>query len=213
MVAAAALGDVVQQHRDVEHAPRRDLLDDRGRQRMILLELAALDRRKQADRADRMLVDRIMVVHVELHLRDDPAEVGNEAAEHAGLVHPAQHRLGLVDAGQHFHEQRVGARIVADLAIDQRGVAASRRASPPGGSRAARARRARTSRSGAPDPRGRNRPPGSTIRPRSRTKPPRRFGRRRIVGSAKRKPFLPSCSSSWARNTPVRSPTVFALRK
>ena len=27
MIAAAALGDVVQQHRDVEHAPRRDLLE------------------------------------------------------------------------------------------------------------------------------------------------------------------------------------------
>ena len=62
---------------------------------MVVLQLAALDRREQADRADRMLVDRIMVVHVELHLRDDAAEVGNEAAEHAGLVHPAQHQLGI----------------------------------------------------------------------------------------------------------------------
>ena len=123
MVAAAALGDVVQQHRDVKHAARGDLLDDRGRQRVVLLELAALDRREQADRADRMLVDRIMVVHVELHLRDDAAEVGNEPAEHPGFVHPAQHGVGMLDRGQHFHEQRVGARIVAHLAVDQRGVA------------------------------------------------------------------------------------------
>jgi hypothetical protein len=34
-------------------------------------------------RADRMLVDGVMVVHVELHLRDDAAEIGNEAAEDA----------------------------------------------------------------------------------------------------------------------------------
>ena len=36
VVAAAALGDVVQQDRDIEHAARRDLLlNDRGRQRVI----------------------------------------------------------------------------------------------------------------------------------------------------------------------------------
>ena len=127
MVAAAPLGDVVQQHGDVEHAARCDLLvEDRGRERMIVLELAALDRGEQADGADRMLVDRIMMVHVELHLRDDAAEVGNEAAEYAGLVHPAKHQLRVVDAGQHFHEQGIGARVVADLAVDQRGVAARR---------------------------------------------------------------------------------------
>ena len=43
MVAAAALGDVVEQHRDIEHAPRHDLLHDRRGERMILVELAALD--------------------------------------------------------------------------------------------------------------------------------------------------------------------------
>ncbi len=37
-----------------------------------------------------MLVHRIVMIHVELHHRDDLAEFGNEAAEHAGLVHPAQ---------------------------------------------------------------------------------------------------------------------------
>ena len=90
---------------------------------MILLQLAALDRRQQADRADRMLVDGVMVVHVELHLRDDAAEVGHEAAEHAGLVHPAQHGLRRIHAGQHLHEQGVGARVVADLAVDQHRIA------------------------------------------------------------------------------------------
>ena len=105
VVAAAALGDVVQQHRDIERPARRDLPEQRGRQRMVVRQLAALDRREQADRPDRMLVDRIMVVHVELHLRDDPAEVGHEAAEHAGLIHPAQHQVGRIEAGQHVQEQ------------------------------------------------------------------------------------------------------------
>ena len=58
---------------------------------MIVGQLATLDRRQQPDGADRMLVDGVVVVHVELHLGDDAAEVGDEAAEHARLVHPAQH--------------------------------------------------------------------------------------------------------------------------
>ena len=94
MVAAAALGDVVQRHGDVERPARSDLLEQCGRQRMVLLEVAAFDLGQQADRPDRMLVHRIMVVHVELHLRDDASEIGNETAEHARLVHPAKHQLG-----------------------------------------------------------------------------------------------------------------------
>ena len=70
-----------------------------------------------------MLVDGEVVVHVELHLRDDAAEIGNEAAEHARLVHPAQHLLGIVAAGQQLEEQRVGALVAAHLAVDQPRVA------------------------------------------------------------------------------------------
>ena len=63
-----------------------------------------------------------MVVHVELHLRVDPAEIGHEAAEHANLVEPAQRAFGIVPAGQQFQEQRVGARIIAHR-IDAAGIA------------------------------------------------------------------------------------------
>src|SRR3546814_9851020 len=78
---------VVQQHRDIEHAPRRfaDMFEDAGRQRMIGLERDVLDLRQQADSADGVLVDRIMVVHIELNLRDDAAEIGYQPAEHHRL--------------------------------------------------------------------------------------------------------------------------------
>ena len=180
---------------------------------MILLELAALDRREQADRPDRMLVDRIMMVHVELHLRDDAAEVGNEAAEHAGFVHPPQHGVGLVDVGQHLHEQGVGPRIVAHLAVDQRRVA-GRRAHRRRMDFQPLARRQREEleqphRIGLEESVGRNRDAAAVEHEAAEAL---RAGGG-CVGSANRKPFLPSCSSSWARNTPVRSPTVFALRK
>ena len=89
-----------------------------GRQRMVFLQRAVLDARQDADGADRVLVDGVGVVHVVLRLRDDPAEVGHEAAEHAGLVETPQGRLRIVARGQHRHEQAIGFRIVAQ-SVDQ----------------------------------------------------------------------------------------------
>ena len=51
------------------------------------LDAAALDVLEEADAADQMLVDGVVMIHVELHHRDDPAEGADEVAEHAGLVH------------------------------------------------------------------------------------------------------------------------------
>ena len=92
---------------------------------MVVGQLAALDPRQQADRPDRMLVDRIMVIHVELHLGDDPAEVGHEAAENAGFVHPAKDKVGLGTRGQHIEEKGIGCGIVANP-VDQARIAACR---------------------------------------------------------------------------------------
>jgi hypothetical protein len=93
MVLRAALGDVMQQHGDVE----------RSRSSTPGISLLASgcssspcpDRSGQhIDAAQQMLVDRIVVIHVELHHRDDLAELRDEAAEHAGLVHPPQDQFG-----------------------------------------------------------------------------------------------------------------------
>ena len=130
MVAPAALRDVVQQHRDIESPPRTELLEQGRRERMVLLELAALDRGEQADSTYRMLIDRIVVIHVELHLRDDSTEVGNETAEHTCLVHPAKDKLGRGDAGQDLEEQSVGTRVPPDILVYELRIA---RRNPPGG--------------------------------------------------------------------------------
>ncbi len=122
VIAAAPLGDVVKQHRDVERPPRLELVDDVDRQGVLVLELALFQPGEQTDRADGVLVDRVVVVHVELHLRVDAAEIGHETPEYAGLVEPAQDLLGIVAAGQQVEEERVGARILADP-VDQPRVA------------------------------------------------------------------------------------------
>ena len=93
MIAAASLGDIVQQHRDIEGATRQQFAHQVACQRMVLRQFALFDPRQQADGADGMLVDRVMMIHVELHLRDNAAEVRHEPAEDGGFVHPAQHRF------------------------------------------------------------------------------------------------------------------------
>ncbi len=119
MVAATALGDVVQQHRDIEHAARQHFLDDMHRQRMVFLQRATFDPGQDADGADGMLVHRIGVIHVVLGLCHHAAKIRHEAAEHIRLVQPAQRCLGIIDRAEHVHEQLVGIGIVAQPGIDQ----------------------------------------------------------------------------------------------
>ena len=72
---------------------------------MILAQLPSFDHRGQADRTDAMLVDGIVMIHVELHLRDDTSEVGNKAAKYPRLVHPSQDKVRPLPMGQHVEEE------------------------------------------------------------------------------------------------------------
>ena len=65
-----------------------------------------------------MLVDGIVVIHVELHQRDDLTEIRDESAEHARLVHQPQHDLRAVARGQDFEEQPVRLGVGAQARID-----------------------------------------------------------------------------------------------
>ena len=83
------------------------------------LSAPGLDLVQDADGEDGVLVDRIDMVHVVLHLRDDAAEIGDEAAEHAGLVHAPQGRLGILARGQDLHEEAVRLGVGAQIGVDQ----------------------------------------------------------------------------------------------
>ncbi len=63
---------------------------DLGGERQLLREPSRLDGAQFADGADEMFIDRVVMVHRELHHADDAAEIGDEPAEHAGLVHAPQ---------------------------------------------------------------------------------------------------------------------------
>ena len=118
MVFAAALGDIVQESRHVERRAMADVGQDFAEQRMVLVEQPGFDLAQHADRAQQMLVDRVVMVHRELHHADDAAEIRNEAAEHARFVHSSQRRFGRAARGQDFQEEPVGFWIGAQPGVD-----------------------------------------------------------------------------------------------
>ena len=122
VIAAAPLGDIVKQHRNVKRPTHGRLLQDHAGKWMVVLQRAFFDPRQQSDRADGVLVDGIMVVHIELHLRDDTAEIGNEPPEHRRLVHPAKHCFRIAWRRQHVEKQGICTRIDAHCGVDQLGV-------------------------------------------------------------------------------------------
>jgi hypothetical protein len=64
-----------------------------GRQRMLLLVMRPCSISDIASMAlQRVLIHGVVVIHIELHLRDDAAELRQELSEHAGFVHQAQRR-------------------------------------------------------------------------------------------------------------------------
>ena len=97
MILDAAFRDVMQEQRDIKKLAMARL---NGAQQLGcelgILAAASVDIGQHADAADEMLVHRVVVIHVELHHRNDAAEGGHEPAEHACFVHPPQHGLGVV---------------------------------------------------------------------------------------------------------------------
>ena len=113
MILGTALGDVVQQDGDIEDGAVLDVVHELVGERMGLVAVAALDAGEHADRLNEVLVDRVVMIHVELHHRDDAAEFRDELAEHAGLVHAAEHRLRIAARGEDLDEEAIGFGVLA----------------------------------------------------------------------------------------------------
>ena len=118
MVARPALGDVVEEGAEIELGAMDDLVDELADERAFLLMSAGLDLAERPNGADEMFIDRVVVIHRELHHPDDPAEIGNEAAEDACFVHPSQRRLRGAARRQDLKEKAVGFRVLAQASID-----------------------------------------------------------------------------------------------
>lgn len=126
MVFLTALGDVMQQHRDEQHSAFLYIRHQLDHQWMDLGMLSLINLGQDADRADQMLIHGIMMIHVELHHRNDPPEIRDKLAQHARFVHPGQHQRRVAFGGQDGEEQPVGLLVVAEIMIDQRQAAGNR---------------------------------------------------------------------------------------
>ena len=104
LAALAALAGIMQQHGQEQGLAVLDQRHDEVGQRVVVGEAIGGDVIDDADGPQGVLVDRVGVVHVELHLGDDPPELRQVAAEHAGLVHQLQRAARLPALGQKVQE-------------------------------------------------------------------------------------------------------------
>ena len=123
MIAAAALRDVVEQRREVEHLGPREVAHEPAAQRKLVRELGDGEAPQVAHHVQDVLVDRVDVVEIVLHLADDAAERRQVAAEHAVLVHAPQRPLHAGRAAQDAQEALAVAR---DRARNARLIAGAR---------------------------------------------------------------------------------------
>ena len=114
VVAAAALGDVVEERGDVQQPAALEAAHQLAAQRILVRELGHGEAPQVAHHHQDVLVDGVDVEQVVLHLADDAAERRQVAAEDAVLVH----------APQLVHD---AARLLQDVQEQQRASTGSRR--------------------------------------------------------------------------------------
>ena len=90
MIAAAALGDVVEEPAEVEHFLALEIGHEPRAERILVRVLRLAEAAQVANHHQDVLVDRIDVEQVVLHLAHDAAECRQVVAEDSVQVHAAQ---------------------------------------------------------------------------------------------------------------------------
>ena len=119
MIAAATLGDVVEDGREIRELRLRQRLHDARQLRELVVVLRHRQAPQVADDEQRVRVDGVGMEQVVLHAADDAAERRNVAAEHAVQVHAPQLVRHAGRRAQDVEEQAVIARMLAELFVDQ----------------------------------------------------------------------------------------------
>ena len=117
VVAATALGHVVEQRRDVQHVRLVPLQRELRAERVLVGMFRNEEAPHVAQHHDDVLVNRVDVKQVVLHLPHDAAEHPQVAAEHAGLVHQPQRMRLAFGLGQNFHEGGAVDRVAPKVAV------------------------------------------------------------------------------------------------
>ena len=104
VVAAAALGDVVEERRDIEQPGAVKSGDGARAERVLMRELGHREAPDVAQNLQDVLVDRVNMEQVVLHLPDDAPEGRQVGAEDVELVHAAEFVDHAAAALQQFDE-------------------------------------------------------------------------------------------------------------
>src|SRR5665213_1007739 len=118
MIAAAALADVMEEPRQVQHLLAREIVDQTGAQRIFVRMLRLGETTQVADDHQRVLVHRVHVEKVVLHLADDAPEHRQIRAEDARQVHPAQCVRQSTRLTEQCDEARAIGRVAAKRGVD-----------------------------------------------------------------------------------------------
>jgi len=120
MIAAAPLGDVVEQRRQQDALGPPCRLEQIRGQRELRTRRGVGETSDVAQHANRVLVHGVGMEQVVLHASDDAPERGQQRGEHAVPVHPRQHLHGGRTAPQQREERIEHVRIVGEgLAMAQ----------------------------------------------------------------------------------------------
>ena len=119
MVAAAALGDVVEDRGEVGELRLRQRAEDLRELRELVVVALEREPAQVADDEQRVRVDGVGVEQVVLHAADDAAESRDVAAEHAVEVHAPELVRDAGGRAQDLEEQAMVARVLAELLVDQ----------------------------------------------------------------------------------------------
>ena len=118
VVAAAALGDIVKQPRDIEHGGVFDSFHDLPEPRIRLPPFGQAETADIADHAQDVHIDRVAVKEVVLHPPRDQPELGNVGAQYPVAVHRLKLAGRVGGGGQDLHESAAILRVVPELAVD-----------------------------------------------------------------------------------------------
>jgi hypothetical protein len=126
VITAAALADVVEESREIQHFLALEIGDEARAQRVLVRVLRLAEAPQVADHHERVLVHGVDVEEIVLHLAHDAPERGQVVAEHVVQIHPAKLVRQAPRLAEHLHEPRAIEGIGAKARVDAMPVAPQR---------------------------------------------------------------------------------------
>ncbi len=118
MVAAAPLGDVVEQRGDVEQPAALEAAHELAAERKFVREVRHREAPQVSQHHEDVLVHRVDVVEVVLHLPDDAPEFGQVGAQHVVLVHASELVHDAARLLQDVQEQQPRHRVAPEARVE-----------------------------------------------------------------------------------------------